>query len=169
MKDLSQYLSENEKIYEFRLKIAKEVTDEQLDAMELHLRKYDGFDITTPKRTIIQKNPRDFRSINAAEIYMIDFKTKQPAAPLQLLAELSQKMGIHERFMILRNKLEPLHVENEGEEDTLEVDQDDSYKPRLTDDEYSEVKNPDADDYYGETFKDNFLKGLENSKKEYRE
>lgn len=161
-KDLTQYLSESEHVHEFRLKIACEVTDEQLDAMELHLRKYDGFDITTPKKTIIQRNPRDFRSIDAAEIYMIDFKTRLPASPLQLLAELTQKMGIHERFLIVRNKMEPLHVEDESEEMPEE-----NYTTRLTDEEYSEVENPKAEDYYGEQFKDSFIKEIAKERAEH--
>lgn len=154
-KKLGQYLAENEAVHEFRVKIAKEPTDEQLDAMELHLRKYDGFDIGTPQKTIIQRNPRDFRSIDAAEVYMVDFKTRQPASPLQLLAELSQKMGIHERFLIVRNKLEPLHIEDEAKDVPEE-----EYKTRLTDSDYSEVEQPKADDYYGEKFKDSFIKEI---------
>lgn len=161
-KNLGQYLAENEAIHEFRVKIAMEPTDEQLDAMELHLRKYDGFDITTPKKTIIQRNPRDFRSIDAAEVYMIDFKTRQPASPLQLLAELTQKMGIHERFLIVRNKLEPLHIEDEAE-DMPEED----YKTRLTDAEYSEVEQPDPEQFYGEKFKDSFLKEIAKERAEH--
>ncbi len=154
-KKLGHYLAENEAVHEFRVKIAREPTDEQLDAMELHLRKYDGFDIGTPQKTIIQRNPRDFRSIDAAEVYMIDFKTRQPASPLTLLAELTQKMGIHERFLIVRNKLEPLHIEDEAEELPEE-----DYKPRLGDDDYSEAEKIKADDFYGEKFKDSFIKEI---------
>lgn len=161
-KDLSQYLAENEAVHEFRVKIALEPTDEQLDAMELHLRKYDAYDITTPKKTIIQRNPRDFRSIDAAEVYMIDFKTRQPASPLQLLAELTQKMGIHERFLIVRNKMEPLHIEDEAEELPVE-----KYKPRLTDEKYSDAEKVKGDQFYGEKFKSTFLKDLQKSRTEH--
>jgi hypothetical protein len=162
VKELGKYLAETETVHEFRIKIAKEPTDEQLDAMELYLRKYDVFDITTPKKTIIQRNPRDFRSIDAAEIYMIDFKTRQPASPLQLLAELSQKMGIHERFIIVRNKMEPLHIEDEDKEEVEE-----EYKTRLTDSEYSEVENPKADDHYGEEFKAGFIREIAKERYEH--
>lgn len=162
VKELGQYLAENEAVHEFRVKIAKEPTDEQLDAMELHLRKYDGFDISTPQKTIMQRNPRDFRSIDAAEVYMIDFKTRQPASPLQLLAELTQQMGIHERFLIVRNKLEPLHIEDENEEMPEE-----NYKPRLTDEEYSEVEDPKAEDFYGEEFKASFIKDIAKERAEH--
>lgn len=155
MKSLADYLTESEQTHEFRLKIAAEPTDAQLDALELHLRKYDGYDIGTPKKTIIQRNPRDFRSIDATEVYMIDFKTRQPASPLQLLAELTQKMGIHERFLVLRNKLEPLHIEDEDVEETQK-----KYKPRLEDEKYSEFKNPKAEDFYGEKFKEKFIKDV---------
>ena len=162
MKDLQQYLAENEAVHEFRVKFATNPTDKQLDAMELHLRKYEAYDITTPKKTIMQKNPRDFRSIKAAEVYMIDFKTRQPAAPLQLLAELTQKMGIHERLIIVRNKNEPLHIEDEDKETPTE-----NYKTRLTDEEYSEFENPNADEYHGEIFKDSFIKNIVNDRAEH--
>jgi len=158
---LEQYLAEGAQPHEFRLKLACEATDEQLDAMELHLRKYDAFDITTPKKTIIQRNPRDFRSIDATEVFMIDFKTHQPAAPQHLLAELTQKMGIHERFMVVRNKAEPLHVEDEAEEVSQE-----EYKPRLEDADYSEAENPKAEDYYGEEFKAKFIKEIAKERKD---
>jgi hypothetical protein len=162
MKDLQQYLAESESVHEFRVKFATEPTDKQLDAMELHLRKYDVHDITTPTKTIMQKNPRDFRSIKAAEVYMIDFKTRQPASPLQLLAELTQKMGIHERLIIVRNKLEPLHIEDEDKEEPTE-----NYKTRLTDAEYSEFENPNADEYYGEKCKDSFIKDITKDRAEH--
>lgn len=158
---LEQYLAERAQPHEFRLKLACEATDIQLDAMELHLRKYDAFDITTPTKTIMQRNPRDFRSISATEIFMIDFKTHQPASPTQLLAELTQKMGIHERFMIVRNKAEPLHVEDETDE-SVETE----YTPRLEDPEYSEAENPNADDYYGEKFKAKFIKEIAKERKD---
>jgi len=161
-KQLQQYLAENEAIHEFCVKFAVEPTDKQLDAMELHLRKYDGFDVSTPKKTIMQRNPRDFRSIKAAEVYMIDFKTRQPVSPLQLLAELTQKMGIHERFIIVRNKMEPLHIEDEAQE-TPET----KYKPKLTDEKYSDAAKVKASDYYGDKHTASFIKDLKKGRKEH--
>lgn len=160
---IKTYLLENETIHEFRVKFAVEPTDEQLDAMETHLQKYEAFDIGTPKKTIMQQNPRDFRSIKAAEIFMIDFKTKQPAAPLQLLAELSQKTGIHERLIVLRNKAEPLHIEDDQDED------DEEYTTRLTDADYSEAEKIEINDYFGQDHLENFLKELEKKRKEHLE
>ena len=170
VKPLGQYIVENERELEFRLKIAKEPTDKQLDAMELHLRKYDAYDFSTPKRTIIQKNPRDFKSIDATEVYFIDFKTKHPVSPHMLVAELVQKMGIHERFMILRNKNEPLHVEDEedltvkdeDQESTNKhwraIDSNEEYKPKLTDGEYvTDSENPPTDIFAGEDFKNKWI------------
>lgn len=161
-KDLGQYLVETEAVHEFRLKIAHEPTDAQLDALELHLRKYDGYDISTPKKTIIQRNPRDFRSIGPAEVFMIDFKTRQPASPIQLLSEISQKTGIHERFIIVRNKNEPLHIEDEADELPEE-----KYKPRLTDEKYSDAAKVKGDQFYGEKFKADFLKSLSKSRHQH--
>jgi hypothetical protein len=154
-RDLSHYLAENETVYEFRVKFAMEPSDKQLDAMELHLRKYDAYDIGTPTKAIIQKNPRDFRDVGAVEVYTVDFKTRLPAAPNQLLAEISQKTGIHERLIVVRNKLEPLHMEETDAETATE-----KYKPRLTDEKYSDAEKVKADDFYGEKFKAGFIKDL---------
>ena len=40
------------------------------------------------------------------------------------------------------------------------------YKPRLGDDEYSEVENPKATDYYGEEFKAKFIKEIAKERKD---
>lgn len=156
MKHFEQYLSERQTHHEFRLKVATELTDAHMDALELHLRKYDGFDISTPIKTIIQRNPRDFKSIDATEIYIVDFKTNVPVQPNMLLAELTQKTGIHERFMILRNKNEPLHIEDEQDATEDIAEKPKKYHTLLTDPNYSEFKNPKASDYYGEDFKKKF-------------
>lgn len=161
-KTLEQYLAESAVVHEFRVKIAKEPTDEQLDKMELHLRKYDAFDVTTPKRTIIQANPSDFRSIKATEVYMIDFKTHAPVTPHMLLNELVQKMGVHERFMIVRNKAEPLHIEDEVEEAKEE-----EYVTRLTDSEYTDAEPVDVDSLYGDKFIASFIKDIAKDRVEH--
>ena len=158
MKHFEQYMAERQTHHEFRLKVASPLTDKHMDALELHLRKYDGFDISSPIRTIIQRNPRDFKSIDATEVYIVDFKTNVPAQPEMLLAELVQKMGIHERFMILRNKNEPLHIEDEENATEGVAEKSKDYHTRLTDPDYKEVKNPKATDYYGEEYKKKFLK-----------
>ena len=94
MKTLNDYLMESAKTYEFRLKTCCELSDDQLDSLEKHMRKYEAFDIESPKRTILQSAPLDFHNVGATEIYIMDFKTKLPMSPAMLVNELVQKIGI---------------------------------------------------------------------------
>lgn len=163
MKTLNDYLMESARTHEFRLKTAIELSDAQLDSLEKHLRKYEAFDIGTPKRTILQSAPLDFHNIGATEVYIMDFKTSLPMSPAILVNELVQKLGISERDIRVRNKLEPAEQEDaasmeepaEGETDAL-----------LLDAEYSEAENHKAEDYYGDKFNTKFLDELNKARKE---
>ena len=167
MKKLSQYLAESAKVYEFRLKTIVELSDEQLDKLETHLRKYEAYDITEPKKTIMQKNPIDFQGTDAAEVFIIDFKTKLPATPPELINELGAKLHLNERELRVRNRADPILAIDDAEEDS-----DEAYKTRLTDSEYSEYSNPVADDYHGEKHLTKFMKELKKNRvdlaKEYK-
>ena len=114
MKTLNDYLMESAKTYEFRLKTCCELSDDQLDSLEKHMRKYEAFDIESPKRTILQSAPLDFHNVGATEIYIMDFKTNLPMSPAMLVNELVQKIGIGEGQIKVRNKLEPAYKEDEA-------------------------------------------------------
>lgn len=151
--NLQHYITEQQVTHEFRIKIARKPTDAQIDLLELHLRKYDAFDITPVSKTIIRPNPADFRSIKAAEIYFIDFKTHYAVSPYMLLLELVQKLDIAERFIVIRNVKDPLHDIN-----SPAPDKDKKYTVMLTDPDYTEAEKIDSNDYYGQKFIDKFLK-----------
>lgn len=162
MKNLQHYLAESEKIHEFRVKFAVELDDAQLDKLETHLRKYDVFDITSPKRTILQSAPLDFYQHKPCEIYIIDFKTRLPMSPALATAELVQKLGIAERDIRLMNVNEPRELEIEKQA----ADKDKPSEARLLDSEYSEHENPNAEDYHGEKHLTKFMKELQDAKRE---
>jgi len=164
MKSLQKYLAEGAKVHEFRLKTAVELSDDQLDLLEKHLRKYDAFDVETPKRTILQRAPLDFYNLNAAEIYIIDFKTRLPLSPAVLVNELIEKLEIGEAFIRVRNKLEP---GEQADVESMESIEDLARRADalLTNDSYSEVKNPKADKFYGERHKTRFIDELTKARK----
>ena len=55
MKSFVEYLIESSKTYEFRIKIAGEVTDDQMQRIESLMEKFGLESITKPKRTPIQE------------------------------------------------------------------------------------------------------------------
>lgn len=164
MKTLNEYLMESARQYQFRLKTAVELSDEQLDKLEKHLRKYEAFDIGTPKRTILQSAPMDFHNIGATEVYILDFNTELPCSPAMLVNELVQKLGISERDIRVRNKLEPAEQEDEA---SMEEPTDEKQEALLMDGEYSEAENAKADDFYGDKYNTKFMDELKKARKEH--
>lgn len=164
MKSLQSYLAEREKTYSFCLKMCIEPTEDQLNAMERYLTRFDVFDVETPTRTIFHTNPHGFPHIEAGEVYIINFKTKLPATPPMLRDGFVAAMQVAERNIRVYNEDEPLAKDF--------VEDDSEYNVRVTDDTYSEYENPNADDYYGEKFKLNFIdelvKNRQPTDKEYK-
>ena len=167
MKRLHQYLIESQKTYEFRMKTIVELNDEQLDKLETHLRKYEAYDIETPKRTIMQSAPSDFYNSGACEVYIIDFKTKLPVSPTILINELVSRLGITEGDIRIRDKNAPAEEidEKHREENKEGAEEPKKKKALLLDPDYKEVKNPKADDYHGEKHKTKFMRELEKARK----
>lgn len=164
MKSLQKYLTESAKTYEFRLKTAQELSDDQLDMLEKHLRKYDAFDVESPRRTILQRAPLDFYNLGATEVFIIDFKTRLPLSPAMLVNELVQKLGIGEGHIRVRNKLEPAEQQDAESMESIE-ELSKKVDAMLLDDNYSEVKNPKADKFYGEKHKTKFIDELTKARK----
>lgn len=163
MKTLNEYLMESAKTHEFRLKTCCELSDDQLDLLEKHLRKYEAFDIESPKRTILQKAPMEFYNAGATEIYIMDFKTKLPMSPAMLVNELVQKLGIGEGQIRVRNKLEPAEKEDAA---SMEEPAEGSTQALLLDGEYSEADNPKAEEHYGDVYNTKFMDELNKARKE---
>lgn len=161
MKQLQAYLAEGEKTYEFRLKTIVELSDDQLDKMETHLRKYEAFDIGSPKRTIMQSKPLDFHEAGPNEVFIIDFKTKLPMSPAYALTELVQLIGIAEKEIRLNSTSEPREIENTIRQSK---DLDAKSTAKLLDTDYSDAEDVDGADYHGEQHLTKFMKELQDTK-----
>lgn len=161
MKSLKQYIAESAKEYEFRFKTIVELSDEQLDKFETHLRKYDAFDIGAPKRTILQSAPVDFPDSGAGEVFIIDFKTRITTTPSVLISELQKALNIAEGDFVLRNSNDPLN-----DVDEEEAKEDEDKKALLNDPEMSEAEEVNQAEHAGQAYVDNFLDELEKTRKE---
>ena len=118
MKSLKQYLAESEKTYEFRLRSLNEISDEHMDRIEAHMKKYNMESMSSPKKTIMHK-PRGFADVGAQEVYMYDFSTKLPATPHTLHEEIAGICGISLGQLIVNNMNEAeelWEVEEESDE-----------------------------------------------------
>ena len=88
MKSLKQYLAESEKSYKFRLRSINEISDEHMDRIESHMKKYNMESMSAFKKTIMQSKPRGFGDVGPNEVYISDMELKLPATPIALQEEI---------------------------------------------------------------------------------
>lgn len=151
MKSLKQYLAESEKTYEFRLRSLNEISDEHMDRIENHMKKYNMESMGAPKKTIMHK-PRGFADVGAQEVYIYDFATKLPATPHALHEEIASICGCSMGSMIVHNMKEAeelWEVEEESDEEVTSV---------LADADYSEAEKINPEDHYGDKYNEKMVK-----------
>jgi hypothetical protein len=90
MKTFSQYLTESEKTFDYRIKICGDVGAEFLKTFKEKLKKFDPVKISDPKTTPVQARPVDFPGQTNQRVTIIDGSFRYPATPPQIeqMAEL---------------------------------------------------------------------------------
>jgi len=156
MKSLAQYLTESEKTYEFRLRSLNEISDECMDRVESHMKKYNMESIGSPKKTVMHK-PRGFGDVGAREIYTYDIKTKLPATTNAIQEEIAGICGVSLGEMIVNSM-------NEAEELwEAEEESDEEAKSVLADADYSEAEKVKVEDHFGDAYNEKMVKNAPKS------
>ena len=90
MKTFSQYLTESEKTFDYRIKICGDINAELLKMFREKLKKFDPVKISDAKTTPVQARPADFPGETNQRVTMIDGSFRYPATPpqIQQMAEL---------------------------------------------------------------------------------
>ena len=93
MKNFLQYLSEVQKTYEFRIKIANCDPKDKLDGLKVGLAEYAVESVGAPKRLPIKANDIDFPSIPNCEVFLMDAVLKYPVNDAKLRAIVAERLG----------------------------------------------------------------------------
>lgn len=101
MKNFLEYLSESQKIYEFRIKVANCDPAEKLDSLKAGLAGYVVDSIGVTKRLPIKANDIDFPSIPNCEIYLMDATFKYPLNDAQLRAIVSEHLNCSQSQVVV--------------------------------------------------------------------
>lgn len=110
MKNFLEYLSENQKIYEFRIKVANCDPTDKLDSLKAGLAGYVVDSIGVTKRLPIKANDIDFPSIPNCEIYLMDASFKYPLNDAQLRAIVSEHLNCSQSQVVV---VSPSHPEEQ--------------------------------------------------------
>jgi hypothetical protein len=103
MRTLQDYLIESSRQYEYRIKIAGELTQEQIEKMEHCFAKFDMVSLSEPRRTPVTADPLGFEGIKNEEINIMDVKFNYPASTQQF-TEIAKDAGIAGNKIIVINK-----------------------------------------------------------------
>jgi hypothetical protein len=146
-KKLSDYLLLTEKEYNYRLKFAVELQEEQLNKLERFLQKYDLLDVASVHKSMIQKNPMDFPNLDIGEVYIIDIVTRLPISTEILVQEMSKVMKIHVDLIRVRDEHSPYEQYTNQK---LEYE-DTEYQSKLEDPDYKDAPKMDRN-LYGDAY-----------------
>ena len=163
MKSLTHYLTESERTYNFRIKIANMIEDEVMDRLETCLEKYDMKSLSKPKKTPITEHPMDFQTLSNAEVYIMDAELQYPVSANQLYEYISQTVGVPANQLVVINKDHPEEI---AREEAIQ-EEGDVYVTKLDDADYTDAKKHDVAEVFGDEYNANMLKELETRKYEF--
>ena len=91
MKNFLEHLTESQKTYDFRIKIADIDPTESMDRLEAALDTYGLSTISKPKRLPIKDTDIDFPGMGPIQIYLIDVVLTYPVNDQQLRAIIAER------------------------------------------------------------------------------
>ena len=93
MKPFIDYLSETQKVYEFRIKVANCDPADKLDGLKAGLAGYAVEAVGVTKRLPIKDKDIDFPSMENCEIFLMDASLKYPVNDAQLRVIVAERLG----------------------------------------------------------------------------
>jgi hypothetical protein len=155
MKSFTEYLTESKKQYDFRIKIAGEMSTEQEDTMKRLLGRFTNENTLTgfkKSKTPIQAVPLDFPQVKNCEVNIYEVTLDFPTTQFELTEYLAAELGIGKQNLVVRRPGEPseeYQMPAEKREGAL-----------LLDPDYKEAGSPQFEDYYGDKYNTGFVKEL---------
>ena len=154
MKSFAEFLTETTKQYDFKVKVAGTLTDEQIDRLEAALEKWGLQHLNKPKVTPIQKHPTDFANLKEIEVSIMDVTLDYPATPQEIIARMAEYCTLTPDHIRVFGAEDPNQAELEAQAEASEEVATEKYKVQLTSPYPKSEKNLPA----GQKFVDKFLK-----------
>jgi hypothetical protein len=155
MKSFKEHLTESAKKYDFRIKIAGEMTNEQEDTLKSLLGRFTVANTLTgfkKSKTPIQALPLDFPHVKNCEVNIYEVVLDYPTTQFELTEYLSAELGVGKQHLVVRSPMEPTE-EYQNVEPKREGN-------LLTDPDYKEAPNAKFEDFYGDKYNSGFVKEL---------
>ena len=108
MKQFVEYLTEAQKTYKFKVRVAGELPENFADRLESALTKYDIVNISSGKKTPISEKPLDFPQLQNIEVTHFDVEVNYPVTQFVLEQYLVTETGVGLSHIIVRGEHDPI-------------------------------------------------------------
>jgi hypothetical protein len=154
MKNFKEYLQESalQKKYEFRVKVAGEVSKDQEDKLKTMLERFQVNAFKKVGTTPIQELPLDFPQVKNCEVNIYEVSLDYPTTQQELTEYLSTGLEVSKQRLVVRRPGEPSE-----EYQNIEPKREGAL---LNDSEYKEAPNANFEDFYGSNYNSGFVKEL---------
>jgi hypothetical protein len=163
MKSFKEYLTENQKTYSFKVKVAGSVPEKFVETVKSRLEKYGCSKFSQVGTTPIQATAMDFPELCNVEVTMFEAECAYPVTPPEILMAIRNSVSISETHIRVRNTREAEEL------DALALDNEQSTKKSkalLDDPSYKEAEKIKSKNYFGDDFNKALLKDLQKTAKQ---
>jgi len=164
MTNFKQYLAESTKEYNYKIKVAGDLSEDFGSKLESALRKYEVKTLSKGKKTPIQEMPLDFPHLKNEAVTIFELTTMYPASVFEMRALIADSMRLHPNQIVVRKPGEP--TEEYQEEMKAKAEKKSEFKSMLQDIEYKDAPKVKADEVYGDRANQSLLKELLKARKE---
>jgi len=165
MTDFKEYLAESTKEYNYKIKVAGDLSEDFGSKLETVLKKYEVKTLSKGKKTPIQEMPLDFPTIKNQAVTIFELTTMYPASVFEMRALVADSMRLHPDQIVVRKPGEP--TEEYQEEMKAKAEKKSEFKSMLQDVEYKDAPKVKADEIYGDKANQSLLKELLKSRKDF--
>jgi hypothetical protein len=109
MPTLLEYINQLQREHRYRIKMAFQPSDRQLESLERHMKKYDALEVGRPEKLMLQS-----AQLGGHEIVIVDVVTRLPISPPILESELRGLMFINNGTLKVFGRDEPIEQEIEA-------------------------------------------------------
>jgi len=111
MKSFKEYLTESKRVYEFKVKIVKELPKDCAKQLKEALSEYDPANVSAGKSAPISKHYHDFPDHKNVSMTIFDVTLNYPANTQQVKNAVASRLGIHESEIKVLTAYEDLETE----------------------------------------------------------
>ena len=165
MSTFKDYLTESAKSYDYKVKVAGDISDDFASRMETALQKFEVAKLSSGKKTPIMTLPLDFPALSNESVTIFDVTTNYPVAVNTLKEYLADYMNMNSSLIVVRKPGEP----TEEYQADMQIGQKSEYANKLMDIEMKDAPKVKAEEFYGDKYNMGMLKELMKTKAETKD